>query len=138
MSRFYNIILRILIFSTIVVIAFAFFNKSGQTIKNNNEAFGFKIETYFKYQDSLLVNGKFSSNNNIVSLSGNIKSLSPVKIGAVELIFQQFDDADKLIGQETLLINKEIEKNKIISFKKEGFTLDKKTKYILIIPNEIK
>lgn len=138
MSKVYNIILRILIFITIVVIAFAFFNNTGHTIKNNIDENNFKIEAYFKYHDSLLINGKFSYNNNNVSLLGNIKSLNPLKIKAVELVFQQFDNADKKVGEESLLINKELDRNGKISFIKEGFTLDKKTNYIVVVPNEVK
>lgn len=138
MKNIYNIILRILIFVTIVIVAYAFFNNPSTLFNKLNSSSDLKIEIYYKTVDSLLMNGNLNKKDNIVSMSGNIKSYNPAKLNSIELTFQQFDKSDIQVGQETLLINKEISKNEIISFKKEGFTLDNKTNYIIIIPKAIK
>lgn len=135
MKKFLGILLRILIFLTIVFVAYTFFSNSSNPFSKKNSSEEVKIEVYFKSEDSVLLNGRLTRESNVVSLTGSIKSRNNAKIKSLELVFRQFDKSDVQVGQETLLINREIQKNEKISFKKEGFTLDPKTDYLIIIPD---
>lgn len=137
--KFFNIILRVLIFATILLVAYLFFKPDTLSperarIKTSNLELDSRYDIYFvnPSKDSIYITGNLFKRDNRILVEGKIKSLSRTKLKYIDIEFKYFDENNILIGKESLTIQKVILPKSLNQFVKEGLTIPEGTVEIRI------